>query len=131
MPPNPRVCDLRLRWLKGGGAVGEWCRSPQRHPLIVSINFLFTLFTSCLLSMHVGCLLAMSFLRRKHTLCVTTMLVRVVTLSALPQDFLPECFRGIATESSCLSSCAGTVSLGDFGPVCYTRVDESSKTITA
>ena len=35
----------------------------------------------------------------------------------------------IATLSPCLRLFVGSVCCGDFGPVCYTRVDESSKTI--
>ena len=67
--------------------------------------------------------------RDKTPVCVSTMLVRVITPFTLPQDFLPECFRVIAANSLCRSSCDGMGSVSDFGPVCYTRVDESSKTI--
>nr|DAV47420.1 MAG TPA: hypothetical protein [Caudoviricetes sp.] len=87
------------------------------------------LFTFRLLSTQVGCLLATGGSRAKAPVCVTTMLVRVVTLFTLQQDFLSERFVGIATNSPCCSSCDGMGSVGDFGPVCYTRVDESSKTI--
>nr|DAL05768.1 MAG TPA: hypothetical protein [Caudoviricetes sp.] len=38
-------------------------------------------------------------------------------------------FRVIATFSPRLQLFVGSVCCGDFGPVCYTRVDESSKTI--
>lgn len=47
-----------------------------RRSLTASINLPFTLFTSRLLSMHVGCLLATGFLGQKH-LCVTTMFVYI------------------------------------------------------
>nr|DAV31918.1 MAG TPA: hypothetical protein [Caudoviricetes sp.] len=57
------------------------------------------------------------------------MLVRVVTLSVVSARVVATCFRTIATFSPCCSCCGGSVCCGDFGPVCYTRVDESSKTI--
>lgn len=57
------------------------------------------------------------------------MLVRVVTLSALVARDRVSGFGVIATFSPRLLLFVGSVCCGDFGPVCYTRVDESSKTI--
>jgi hypothetical protein len=57
------------------------------------------------------------------------MLVRVVTLSALVAKDCVGVFRVIATFSPRFKLFVGSVCCGDFGPVCYTRVDESSKTI--
>lgn len=47
-----------------------------RRSLTVSVNLPFTLFTSRLLSTHVGCLLATGFLGQTP-LCVTTMFVYI------------------------------------------------------
>lgn len=69
--------------------------------------------------------------RNKTPVCVTTILVRVVTLSALVARDRVGVFGVIATFSLCCSCLVGSVYCGDFGPVCYTRVDESSKTIAA
>nr|DAD86916.1 MAG TPA: hypothetical protein [Siphoviridae sp. ctio73] len=69
--------------------------------------------------------------RTKTPVCVTTILVRVVTLSAPVARFCVSVFRMIATNSLCHGCFVGSVCCGDFGPVCYTRVDESSKTIAA
>nr|DAK64367.1 MAG TPA: hypothetical protein [Caudoviricetes sp.] len=59
------------------------------------------------------------------------MLVRVVTLSVVSARVVAMCFRMIATFSPRCGCLVGSVCCGDFGPVCYTRVDESSKTIAA
>nr|DAS53851.1 MAG TPA: hypothetical protein [Caudoviricetes sp.] len=56
-----------------------------------SVNLPFTLLTPRLLSTHVGCLLTTCFLGVKTPLCVTTILVRVVTLSALCSKVLRQC----------------------------------------
>lgn len=95
-----------------------------RLPFVHLVHLPFTFYACRLLAGN-------RLSRAKTPLCVTTMLVRVVTLFTLQQESVPEGFVGIATNSPCRSSCAGMVSLGDFGPVCYTRVDESSKTIAA
>ena len=62
-----------------------------RQPPVHLVHLPFT-FHAC------GLLASNWFSRDKTPVCVTTMLVRVVTLFALQQDFLPECFRWYCNE---------------------------------
>lgn len=93
-----------------------------RSPFVYFVHLPFT-FYAC------GLFASNMLSRVKTPVCVTTMLVRVVTLSALVARGCVRVFRVITTFSPCCDCCVGSVCCGDFGPVCYTRVDESSKTI--
>lgn len=77
--------------------------------LTVSVNSLFTLFTSHLLSMHVGCLLTTGFLRQT-LLCVTTMFVYIPQTPPPRSKWLCwSIFGVIAMNGSCCVCCVARV----------------------
>nr|DAE88948.1 MAG TPA: hypothetical protein [Caudoviricetes sp.] len=65
----------------------------------------------------------------KTLVCVTTILVRVVTLSALVARDRVSVFLVIATFSPRFKLFCWQCLLLGLWSICYTRVDESSKTI--
>lgn len=77
--------------VEGRCVMGVWCRPPQRRPFTVSVHLPFTFYACGLFANN-------RYSRAKTPVCVTTMLVRVVTLSTLQQDFLPEAFRWYCNE---------------------------------
>ena len=85
--------------------------------------------TSRLLSTHVGCLLATGFLETKHPFVLLQYWCVSSHFSPYSKTSCRSVFVDIATNSLCCSSCDGIGSVDAFGPICYTRVDESSKTI--
>nr|DAV71084.1 MAG TPA: hypothetical protein [Caudoviricetes sp.] len=62
-----------------------------RQPFVHLVHLPFTFYACGLFASNRGS-------RVKTPVCVTTMLVRVVTLSRLQQDFLSECFRWYCSE---------------------------------
>jgi len=87
--------------------------------------------TSRLLSTHVGCLLATGVLGTKHPFVLLQCWCVSSHFSPYNKTSCRSVFVGIATNSPCRSSCDGMGSVDGFDPICYTRVDESSKTIAA
>nr|DAR43441.1 MAG TPA: hypothetical protein [Caudoviricetes sp.] len=109
--------------------MGEWCQPLRRLPFTVSVHPPFILLTFRLLSTHVSCLLATGFLGRKHPFVLLQCWCVSSHFSPCNKSLCRSVFVGIATNGPCCSSCDGMGSVDAFGPVCYTRVDESSKTI--
>ena len=101
----------------------------QYRSFTVSVNLPFILFTSRLLSTHVGCLLATGFLGQKHLFVLLQCWCVSSHFSPCNKTSCRNVFVDIAVNSPCCSSCDGMVSVDAFDLVCYTRVDESSKTI--
>lgn len=118
-----RLGAVEGRYVMGGDA------GPMRQSLTVSVHLSFILFTFRLLSMHVGCLLATSFLGTKHPFVLLQCWCVSSQFSPYSKTSCRSVFVGIAANSLCCSSCDGMGSVDGFGPVCYTRLDESSKTI--
>nr|DAO84559.1 MAG TPA: hypothetical protein [Caudoviricetes sp.] len=78
-----------------------------------------------------GCLLATSVLGIKHPFVLLQCWCVSSHFSPYNKSLCQSVFVGIATNSLCRSLCAGMGSVAAFDLVCYTRVDESSKTIAA
>lgn len=103
---------------------GQVVSATGRRALTVSVNLPFTLFTSRLLSTHVGCLLATGFLGQTP-LCVTAMFVYIPQTPPPRSEWLCwSVFGVIATNGSCCVCCMARVRA-----VCFPHMIRSSRRI--